>query len=84
MHAGAGGVSALAFLRAGAAVVTGGANGHVRAWELAVGGRSPRLVLSTTVKEHRGKVCSLQAAGDNKEFLSGSRDGFCIIWDATE
>ena len=84
VHPGSGGgVTALAFLDSGATVLlTGGANGHVRAWEMSR--RSGRMSLLTTVKEHKGRVCSLRAAADSKEFLSGSRDGFCIIWDATK
>lgn len=81
-----GGATALAFLGRGGytglALVTAGADGQVRTWE--VSPRTGRMALLTTVREHKRLVCSLQAAGDHKEFLSGSKDGFCIIWDATE
>ncbi len=77
-----GGVTAMSFVLGSYYLVTGGATGHVRSWE--VGRRSGALSLLTTVKEHKGAVCNVQVAKDQREFLSGSKDGFCIIWDATK
>ncbi len=77
-----GGVSAMTLVGGGRYLLSGGVSGHVRSWEF--NRRSGNLRLLATVREHKGQVRSMQVTQDQKEFLSGSADGFCIIWDATE
>lgn len=50
---------------------------QVRIWELQPKGHQ----LLETMKEHRGTVTCIKIKSDDKECVSASSDGACIIWD---
>ena len=79
-HAGAHikGLTALSTsLRSG--IVTGGADGSVRAWLWRHGSVSaPRLL--ATVREHKRDIVSVAVTRDEAEIMTASKDGTCIIW----
>jgi WD40 repeat protein len=58
-------------------VVSGGSEGEVRVWKI---GKQTQT-MEASLKEHRGRVWSIQVSKNNDQALSGSGDGSCIIWD---
>ena len=72
------GVTALSTaLRSG--IVTGGADGSVRAWFWKHGSVSaPRLL--ATVREHKRDIVSVSVTKDETGIMTASKDGTCIIW----
>ncbi|XP_069510674.1 cilia- and flagella-associated protein 52 [Ambystoma mexicanum] len=58
-------------------VISGGGEGQVRMWE--IGKQGQRLVES--MKEHKSSVSCIKVKSNNKECLTASSDGTCIIWD---
>lgn len=50
---------------------------QVRVWELQPNGHR----LLETMKEHKGAVTCIKVKSDDKECVSASSDGACIIWD---
>uniref|UniRef100_T1J1U4 Cilia- and flagella-associated protein 52 n=1 Tax=Strigamia maritima TaxID=126957 RepID=T1J1U4_STRMM len=58
-------------------VVSGGAEGSVRIWELAC----KAFKMKATLQEHRSAITSLVVRKDDSECVSSSVDGYCIIWD---
>jgi cilia- and flagella-associated protein 52 len=58
-------------------VVSGGAEGKVRVWNIA----SSHQVLVASLKEHRGPINCLRVNKDCTQCISASSDGSCIIWD---
>ena len=64
-------------LRSG--IVTGGADGSVRAWLWRHGSDSAPKLLAT-VREHKRDIVSVAITKDEAEILTASKDGTCIIW----
>lgn len=58
-------------------LVTGGDDGRVRIWNVT----STHQAMAHSLKEHRGPVLSLRITLDNKQMVSASTDGSCIVWD---
>jgi len=58
-------------------IVSGGAEGEVRVWKI---GKQTQT-LETSLKEHRGRVWSIQIRNGDDQAVSASADGSCIIWD---
>ncbi|XP_022080542.1 cilia- and flagella-associated protein 52-like [Acanthaster planci] len=58
-------------------IISGGGEGQVRVW--AVGGEQASL--EETMKEHKGEVTCIVVRKNDRECISASFDGSCIIWD---
>ncbi|XP_061589430.1 cilia- and flagella-associated protein 52-like [Cololabis saira] len=71
------GVTAIAATKDCKRIVSGGGGGMVRVWELLQHGH--RLV--ETMKQHKAAVTCLKLKVDDKECVTTSTDGTCIIWD---
>ncbi|XP_018423807.1 PREDICTED: cilia- and flagella-associated protein 52 [Nanorana parkeri] len=71
------GVTAIAATSDCKRIVSGGGEGQVRLWE--IGRDSQRLVES--MKEHKSAILCIKLKGNNRECVSASSDGACIIWD---
>jgi len=69
------GVTAVAVTNDCSRIVTGGAGGAVRFWDLAT------RKMQASLKEHKGAVSSIAVRADDKECVSSSDDGSCIQWD---
>lgn len=67
-------------------LITGGVDGEVRTWRGSDGGggRGKKPTLLVTVREHKKEVTSLQVTRDQRECISASMDGSCIIWSLEE
>lgn len=70
------GVTTLAVTHAGNRLITGGADGQVRAWKLGDGAQ----VMLASMKEHKGPVFDIKVSADDSECLSASADGSVIKW----
>jgi len=51
--------------------------GEIRVWKL---GKQTQW-MEASMKEHRGRVWSIQVRKNNEQAVSASADGSCIIWD---
>ncbi|XP_036408816.1 cilia- and flagella-associated protein 52-like [Megalops cyprinoides] len=71
------GVTAMAAAKDCRTIVSGGGEGQVRVWEVVPG--SHRLL--EAMKEHKAAVNLITMKSDDKECVSASADGACIIWD---
>ncbi|KAG2461041.1 CFA52 protein, partial [Polypterus senegalus] len=71
------GVSAIAVTSDCKWVISGGGEGQVRVWEITP--RSQRLLES--MKEHKSLVSCIKVKSNNRECVTTSSDGTCIIWD---
>lgn len=60
-------------------LVSGGNEGQIRIWRI----NSAQQNLITILKEHTAPVASLQFNCFDREIVSSSSDGTCIIWDIT-
>ncbi|XP_016362298.1 cilia- and flagella-associated protein 52-like [Sinocyclocheilus anshuiensis] len=74
--------NALGFMQDGrsifsACAVSGGGEGQVRVWEIFQD--SYRLI--ETMKEHKATVNCIKIKSNDKECVTASSDGACIIWD---
>lgn len=58
-------------------IISGGENGQVRVWK--IGRATQQLVAS--LKEHKGRINSVQISADDTQCVSASVDGTCIIWN---
>jgi len=77
------GVTAIAITTCGTRLVTGGGEGQVRVWQIYedhIENRS-RGDLVANMKEHKGKVTSIQIHPNDRSCVSASTDGSTIIWD---
>lgn len=70
------GVTAIACTSDCRRVVSGGAAGQVRVWE--IGQQTQKMVAS--MKEHKGRVNCVRISNDDTECVSASADGSCIVW----
>ena len=71
------GVTAIASTTDCQKIVSGGSEGEVRVWKI---GKQTQT-METSLKEHRGRVWSIQVLRNNDQAVSCSHDGSCIIWD---
>ncbi|XP_041723287.2 cilia- and flagella-associated protein 52 [Coregonus clupeaformis] len=71
------GVTAIAGTRDCKRIISGGGEGQVRVWEILQG--CHRLI--ETMKEHKATVTSIKIKSNDKEYVTASSDGACIIWD---
>ncbi|XP_019113564.1 cilia- and flagella-associated protein 52 [Larimichthys crocea] len=71
------GVTAIAGTRSCKRIVSGGGEGQVRVWMLHSRGHQ----LLETMKEHKATVSCIKIKSDDKECVTASSDGACIIWD---
>lgn len=63
-------------------IVSGGDEGQVRIWSVVCNGREdPCCKLEHTLKEHKGSVSDIKIRKDDRECVTASADGTCIIWD---
>lgn len=63
-------------------IVSGGGEGQVRIWGFQYDGRgTPTYQLLDTLKEHKGSVSDIKIRRDDRECVSASTDGTCIIWN---
>lgn len=58
-------------------IISGGMEGEVRVWRI---GRQTQI-MESSLKEHRGRVSSIQVNKADTQAISTSYDGSCIIWD---
>ncbi|KAK0149603.1 Cilia- and flagella-associated protein 52 [Merluccius polli] len=73
------GVTAIVGTRDCKKILSGGGEGQVRVWELQESGCCPRLLES--MKEHKATITDIQMKSNDKECVTASSDGACIIWD---
>lgn len=71
------GCSALTISGCNSLLVSGGIEGQIRVWKI----NSNQQSLSAVLKEHTAPVASLQFNCFDREIVSSSSDGTCIIWD---
>ncbi|KAA8594982.1 hypothetical protein FQN60_012117 [Etheostoma spectabile] len=71
------GVTAIAGTRDCKRIISGGGEGQVRVWELQSHGHR----LLETMKEHKATINCIKIKSDDKECVTASSDGACIIWD---
>ncbi|KAK5604938.1 hypothetical protein CRENBAI_005649 [Crenichthys baileyi] len=71
------GVTAIAGTRDCKRIVSGGGEGQVRVWELLPYGHR----LLEIMKEHKAAVSCVKIKSNDKECVTASSDGVCIIWD---
>ncbi|XP_035253349.1 cilia- and flagella-associated protein 52-like [Anguilla anguilla] len=71
------GATAMACCKDCRTIVSGGGEGQVRVWDVQPG--SYRLI--ENMKEHKGAVTRITLKSDDKECVSASTDGACIVWD---
>lgn len=58
-------------------LISGGMNGEIRVWKI----NKQSQVMEASLKEHRGRVWSIQVNSLNDRAISASADGSSIIWD---
>jgi WD40 repeat protein len=58
-------------------IVSGGADGKVRVWNVS----SSHRAMVASLKEHRGAVNCIKVNKDFSQCVSASADGSCIVWD---
>jgi len=81
-----GGITSLALYSDSRHIVTGGMNGDVRVWEVNLSSNAkgqPCFVTKLLFKlhEHKASVTCIKVRSDDRECISSSIDGSCIIWD---
>lgn len=58
-------------------IISGGAEGEIRIWRIT----KQTQIMEASLKEHRGRVWSIEINKENNQAVSASGDGSCIIWD---
>ncbi|XP_029872159.1 cilia- and flagella-associated protein 52 [Aquila chrysaetos chrysaetos] len=76
-HAHSLGVTAIAATSDCKRIISGGGEGQVRVWE--IGERTHKL--GEVLKEHTSAVSCIKIKKDDRECVTASLDGTCIIWD---
>ncbi|KAH1183141.1 cilia- and flagella-associated protein 52 [Mauremys mutica] len=76
-HAHSMGVTAIAATSDCKRIISGGGEGQVRVWEI---GQNTRK-LEEVLKEHISAVSCIKIKKNNRECVTASIDGTCIIWD---
>ncbi|ESL11658.1 hypothetical protein TRSC58_00587 [Trypanosoma rangeli SC58] len=74
---GASGVTAVCVDSTSQRLVSGGADGLVRFWQV----QGKTCALEASMKEHKATVNAVCISKNNMECVSASDDGSCIIWD---
>ena len=80
------GVSAITIVADGQKIISGGKEGSVRVWYIKEcympKGKVEHVAEAiATLKEHKAEVTSIAVRQNNKECVSSSNDGTCIVWD---
>ena len=79
------GVTALASYSDCRHIVSGGGEGSVRVWQIGTGvtakGQTYTTKLLFTLKEHKNTVTCIKVRKNDKECVTSSFDGSCVIWD---
>ena len=83
------GVSAMFILASGNranALLTGGKSGQMRSWKMpSIYSLQQKVIgkptLLMTVKEYPSDIVKIHVTKDQKECITASKDGTCIIWD---
>ena len=79
------GVTALALYTDNQHIVSGGKLGDVRIWKVSekiVGKKAVKTTsLQFALQEHKASVTCIKVKSNNKECITSSTDGSCIIWD---
>lgn len=73
------GVTAIASSYDSKRIISGGKDATVRVWKIGEDSQT----METSMKEHRGPVNSVHIRPNDKECLTSSDDGSCVIWDLT-
>ncbi|NXI47009.1 CFA52 protein, partial [Galbula dea] len=76
-HAHSAGVTAIAATSDCNCIVSGGGEGHVKVWEI----EKKTQKLKGVLKEHTSTVSCIKIKKDDRECVTTSHDGTCIIWD---
>ncbi|KFO86672.1 WD repeat-containing protein 16, partial [Buceros rhinoceros silvestris] len=76
-HAHSLGVTAIAATSDCKRIISGGGEGQVRIWE--IGEKTQKL--GEVLKEHKSAVSCIKMKKDDRECVTASLDGSCIIWD---
>ncbi|KAK2511504.1 hypothetical protein Q9233_016938 [Columba guinea] len=71
------GVTAIAATSDCKQIISGGGDGQVRIWN--IGEKTQKL--RDVLKEHRGAVSCIKTNKNDKEGVTASLDGTCVIWD---
>ncbi|XP_075296976.1 cilia- and flagella-associated protein 52 isoform X1 [Opisthocomus hoazin] len=71
------GVTAIAGTSDSKRIISGGGEGQVRVWK--IGEKTQKLV--EVLKEHTSAVSCIQIKKDDRECVTASLDGTCVIWD---
>jgi WD40 repeat protein len=58
-------------------IISGGAEGRVRVWNVT----SSHQAMIASLKEHRGPINCIKVNADGTQCISASSDGSCIVWD---
>ena len=79
------GVTAVAVTSDSKRIISGGGEGQVRVWDLEIGQtpKGPCYVakLRHAMKEHTATVACIRVRKNDRECVTASSDGSCIIWD---
>ncbi|CBH17757.1 putative WD40 repeat protein [Trypanosoma equiperdum] len=71
------GVTAVCTDNSSERIISGGADGLVRVWQV----RETHCTLEASLSEHKGIVNAIAITRDNTQCVSASDDGSCIVWD---
>jgi WD40 repeat protein len=72
------GVTALAVTSNSKCIISGGGEGQARVWDV-ISGNNQKMKVA--LKEHKGAISCIKIRSDDKECVTASTDGTCIIWD---
>ena len=61
----------------GTYIISGGGEGQVRVWEV----RATYQKLECVLQEHTAPVSCIRISKTDREAVSASADGTCVIWD---
>eukprot|EP00471_Norrisiella_sphaerica_P013453 CAMPEP_0184496282 /NCGR_PEP_ID=MMETSP0113_2-20130426/33553_1 /TAXON_ID=91329 /ORGANISM="Norrisiella sphaerica, Strain BC52" /LENGTH=646 /DNA_ID=CAMNT_0026882843 /DNA_START=84 /DNA_END=2024 /DNA_ORIENTATION=+ len=74
------GVTAISMTNDSKRIVSGGAQGNVRIWKITPQTQS----MVASMKQHKGRVNSIQVDESNNYCVTAAADGSCIIWDLNQ
>lgn len=73
------GVTALCVDTANEHIISGGVDSQVRVWKVS----KQKQVMVASMKEHKATINAICIRSNDKECISASDDGSCIVWDLT-